>query len=156
MQTSTSLSTGIRAIIADSAHGFKRRFSRFFCPLRHTGKAKRQFQRMLLEQRPVAQDLPRRPIGRDLPVVQQQDAVARLEHKVEIVRCDDLRHRQRIERADERAAVFRVKRRGRLVHEHDLRLHGEDVAMAAMRFSPPESLWLRRFFRCVRFSSASV
>jgi len=30
------------------------------------------------------------------------------------------------------------------------------VAMAAMRFSPPESLWLRRFFRCVRFSSASV
>jgi len=81
---------------------------------------------MLLEQRPVAQDLPRRPIGRDLPVVQQQDAVARLEHEVEIVRCDDLRHRQRIERADERAAVFRVKRRGRLVHEHDLRLHGED------------------------------
>ena len=42
---------------------------------------------MLLEQRPVAQDLPRRPIGRDLPVVQQQDAVARLEHEVEIVRC---------------------------------------------------------------------
>lgn len=81
---------------------------------------------MPLKQRPVAQDLPCRTVGRDLPVVQQQNTVARLEHEVEIVRCDDLRHRQRIERADERAAVFRVKRRGRLVHEHDLRLHGED------------------------------
>ena len=43
---------------------------------------------MPLKQRPVAQDLPCRTVGRDLPVVQQQNAVARLEHEVEIVRCD--------------------------------------------------------------------
>jgi hypothetical protein len=41
-----------------------------------------------LKQRPVAQDLPCRTVGRDLPVVQQQNTVARLEHEVKIQHKD--------------------------------------------------------------------
>ena len=91
---------------------------------RHTREAQRQLQSVRLQKRLVAQELPRRAVGGQCAVGDQKHAAARFQHQIQIVRGDELRLRPCAQDADQGAAVARVERGGRLVHEKRIRLHG--------------------------------
>lgn len=81
---------------------------------------------MSIHQQRIGKDPARGTIGLDLSVIQQQDAVAVVQHQIQIVRGDHLRRGKSREDADELPASPRVEIAGWFVEDQDFRITRQD------------------------------
>src|SRR5690242_7688471 len=90
------------------------------------GQPPRDFQTVSFHERRVAKNLMRRAGGAKLTAINQQNAVAKIDDNVEIMRADDLAAGELFEDCNKCAACARIETAERFVERQEVRLTRKD------------------------------